>query len=261
MAQPFPMLLAVGAIAGASGAGVSIALNSNNISDHTATVDNDELKTMAANVNALVQENKDLRSRLESLESDNELISAAPIRTVVSNDESPISIGDDELNEMRMLLAQLKNPAGSMPPHFESWVKEAQDTLDKQEAEERAAQREIREAERMDERMAKYSEELGLNQFQADEMRKTLDTQTQQRNDMFSAMRGGDMGGMSREEMRDQMGQIRTETNTALQNLLSPTQYEQYEGMDNNDFGGGRRGGGNNGGGGAGGGGRRGGGN
>ena len=38
MAQPFPMLRAVGAIAGASGAGVSIALNSTNATSHTATV-------------------------------------------------------------------------------------------------------------------------------------------------------------------------------------------------------------------------------
>jgi hypothetical protein len=250
MAQPFPILLAVGAIAGASGAAVSIALNSTDSSSNAPAVDTDDLKSMSSDVSALAQENKELRSRLERLESDNELLSATPVRSAASNDQSPVSIGDDELNEMRALLAQLKNPATSMPPHFESWVKEAQVTLDKQKAEERAAQRAERDAARMEERMAKYSAELGLNTFQADEMRKTLENQSQMRNDMFTAMRGGDMGSMSRDEMREQFGQIRTETNTALENLLTPSQFEQYEGMDNND--GGRRGGGNNGGGGGG---------
>ena len=141
MSQAFPLFLAVGAVAGAAGAAVSVTLSSSESTETTAAVDQDALRSISDELRDLIEENRDLRDRVDSLENTQSLVGPAPSRVDATPDEQDgaIQISEDELNEMRALIAQLKNPARAMPPNFEAWVEEANDAIQAREREERSA--------------------------------------------------------------------------------------------------------------------------
>jgi hypothetical protein len=160
------------------------------------------------------------------------------------------AVRQGELDELRDLLAAVRDPeTGS--EQLESLVLnvlEAKEDRERAERDER--RREALEA-RLDERLADLTEKLGLNTYQAGELKRVLTSEQEARDTFFAEMR--ETGTWDREAMRDGMEEIRTTTRTELQTVLSAGQYEQYVEQDTGfgSFGGfgGRRGGGDDGGG------------
>ena len=130
-----------------------------------------------------------------------------------------------------------------------------EDARDERRAEERVR--------RMDRQMERLTAELGLDEYQAIEMRKALTMSDEKRSEFFTNMR--ESGAWDREAMREGMSEIREYTNEVLSSVLTSDQLSTYQTMEQDSFrgfggggpgGGGSRGGGGGGGRGGGGGGR-----
>lgn len=140
-------------------------------------------------------------------------------------------------------------------PNFDHRVMAVLEAKEEQERQERRQREEERAQRRMEERVQRYREELGLDDYQTQEMARILTDADNQRRDYFNQLRANrDMGGdWDRESIREQMTALNENTNTQLSSILNQEQMTKYEEGNNNwgdFFGGGRRGGGggNNGG-------------
>ena len=97
----------------------------------------------------------------------------------------------------------------------------------------------------MEDRLAKLQTDLGLDQTQVDSMRGIFQNQTVKVDEMRQSMREARDSGLDMGSMREMWTGLRDDTNTAVQGILSPSQYEQYEESNSNRGWGGRgRGGG-----------------
>jgi len=156
-----------------------------------------------------------------------------------------------DLDELRKLLASL-NDVGSPPPAgLQSMVERALEVRDEQEQREREERRRVAAEERLDRRVADLAEKLGLDPTQQQGMRQVLSERDLVRDQFMEQMRGGGFAGADRETIRDQAQTLYEESNTQIQSLLSPAQWEQYQELDDRggnfmrgrNFGGGGRGG------------------
>lgn len=187
---------------------------------------------------SLRRESKELSLRLVALES----------RASASRREQVIESGGDaasitELQEsVAALAAALQNPQSSSSAGFRQMVASALEEVQTAQAEERTSEREQREIDRIVERMADYSEKLGLDAIQRKSMQDVLIDSSSKRNTLFTSMRDGTV---PREDIREAFTTQRSDTEAALGQILSPQQLEDYNGMsqDRGGFGGGGRGG------------------
>jgi hypothetical protein len=147
----------------------------------------------------------------------------------------------EEIDELRGLLTAVRDPETGAD-QLEGLVLNVLEAKEDRDREERDERRREAMEERMDERVAKLTEELGLNGYQAGEMKRILTDEQTTRDEFFTKMREG--GNWDREAMRDSMEEIRTTSRTALQTVLSASQYDQYVEQDSGFGGFGRRGGG-----------------
>jgi hypothetical protein len=198
-----------------------------------------ELSALRNQVRTLADENRLLEDRMAALELKSELPpimapAAAPLQLVAPAIENPQS------EEVAALLAAYEDPEQT-PEGLETVILGVVQAQEEREREERDARREEEWQERLDEQMQEYAEKLGLNGYQATEMRTALDDQRTASSDLWQQRRDG---GMGRTDMRDAFGEIRENTQTTLQGLLLPNQYEQYETMQDDRGGGWGRGGG-----------------
>jgi len=111
-------------------------------------------------------------------------------------------------------------------PEFKEGVRT---TLDEIREEQRAAQEEEREArmvERTQERAREIAERLALTPAAAEELAEILVGGIQSRRDAFALVESGQI---PRDEVRQVMREQRDETNSLIQNLLTPTQYAEYQ--------------------------------
>jgi len=78
------------------------------------------------------------------------------------------------------------------------------------------------------------TEEHGLTPHQRDEMTKILERRRKAVGEFFRLMFGPGREGeeVDRAAIRAKIEDVQTETTTALQNLLSPSQYEAFEAQD-----------------------------
>ncbi len=242
----------VGALAGIGGAFVAQGLVSSDAPrsvDHSSGLvpeGSEDTDALINQVASLQQKNEDLTMRLSSLEHRLNGSLREEIPT-----ESSEKIAELQ-NQVVQLAKALDNPTSPESVSLRNAVSFALEDIRAAEEAERDAEREAREIRRMDERMEKYAKDLGLDQIQVKEMRLVLDGESIKREEMFNTMRDGTM---DRGEMRTVMNDLREETRTALQGILTPAQYESYTESDRG-FGRGMRGfdsGGNRGGGGRGG--------
>lgn len=124
--------------------------------------------------------------------------------------------------------------------------------VEKREAD-AAAQREVERAQRREEQlerqMERYIEELGLDDYQAGQMKTILNDTSVARNEFFTEMR--ESGVMDRQLIREKMTEINDSQIEQLGNVLTSVQMSQYTEMTANagfGGGGGRWSGGNSGG-------------
>lgn len=250
------ILLAIlaGALAGVGGAFVSQALLApadvhRPVEESLALEPGSDVDAgaLAEQVAALSRKNDDLVMRLSALENR----MGSSLREEVPT-ESSEEIAALQRQVVQLAMA-LDNPASAESVSLRKAVGSALEDIRAAEEAEREKEREEREARRMDEQVARLTEELGLDSGQAKDMRNLMDSERLKREELFATMRDGTM---NREDMRDSMGSLRDDWNTALAGILTPAQLQTYNdsnlGRTLNNFG---RGGGGRGGGGFGGGG------
>jgi hypothetical protein len=144
---------------------------------------------------------------------------------------------------------------GTNSPEFVATVGRALEEIRAQEEAEREAARQEMMRQRIEDRVARLQESLGLSNVQTRDMRTVLLDQESKRDELFASMRDGQGDPMS---MRESMRTLRDETSTALQGILTADQYQTYRETERDDFRGGfggdfgrgNRGGGGTGGGG-----------
>ena len=213
--------------------------------DSVASLDEAALGSLSDQIGAMREEQDELASRVLDLEM---RPAAARVEEVAERlDDGPTS------GELEAVLAKLgeAGSSGLAVTDFElrNLVSGTlQDIRDQEDAERR--QRELeRDIERVEERLVRMQDDLGLEPYQVDGMRNVLIDEATKRNELFAELReeGGGRG-----DMRDAMIELRAETNAAAQLVLTPDQFEKYE--ESNDWGRGRGGFGGGGGGGRGGG-------
>ncbi len=115
--------------------------------------------------------------------------------------------------------------------------------LDRRDAEKEAERRtrdDQRRKERIDRRMERYQESLGLSDAQTYDMGQIIAEADAARSNLFSEMR--ESGNWDRELIREQATAMNEKTNTALSGILSTTQMDSYlaEQENSRGFGGGR---------------------
>lgn len=130
---------------------------------------------------------------------------------------------------------------GASSPEFVATVGRALEEIRAQEEADREAERQALQRQRVEDRVARLQESLGLSNVQTRDLRTVLLDQEDKRDALFSSIRDGQGDPMS---MRDSMRDLRDQTNTALQGILTADQYDSYRETERDDFRGGFGGGG-----------------
>ena len=259
MSTQIPVVLVAAVVAGGAGAFATRALTpapqTETPSGPAALAPDSDLNE---NVARLLDQQAEIMSRLDKLEVDNAMASAGSVRV-------PAADGKSEVDLAALIDARLAELSGSastgalVTPEFRNMVDTVMEMREEEErlaAEQRRAERETQQLEN---RLTRMQTDLGLDANQVDGMRRVLTDANERRDQLGQEMRAAREAGvqMDREEMRATWSAYTEETNLAVQNVLTPTQYEQYQESNQNTFGRGRGfgGGGDTG---AGGGGRRG---
>lgn len=181
------------------------------------------------------------------------------VLTAINRRAMPATADAAERGDSGTDVAALGLDPASLPdidaPEFESAVAAAIENIEAREREERDAEREARELERIEERLADMRTKLGLDQYQETEMRTLMIDGMHAMNETRELMRSGEL---DRGEIRQTFDDLRTDGETKLQAILTPSQYQQYQDENMGGFGGfggrqrggfgGGPGGGNNGG-------------
>jgi hypothetical protein len=189
-------------------------------------------------------EEVDLRHELRELRADNAALmdrvraleqmkpAVEPSRTQVALEPAPEQAA--KTREIVALAAALTDPNAPLPENLKSGVAEALEAIRAEEEAERERRRQEAAAKRLEERVQRYVDELGLNAYQAGELRVAMTLEESKRNALFAEMREGD-GDFT--QVRERMGEIRDEAQKTITNALTPEQYEKYRESSRRDFG------------------------
>ena len=216
----------VAAVAGAAAAGVvTLALAP---SDAATPADNAVTLTEAASprqgtdlvaeLDELASENRELRARIEALESR----PMSDARTLIEP--------SDGQHSAAIAAAQGGASALGVPPaEIQAQVATAIEAIRTQERAEAARAREQRELQRMEERLTDLRERLGLSPTQENDLRALLlaDRAAEAEYDRQRE------AGMSRDALRVVREQQRTEQQAQLAKILTPEQLANYRQRDN----------------------------
>jgi chromosome segregation ATPase len=176
----------------------------------------------------LQMENAALSARLVQLEERlAELQNArTPVITATESRERPA----DDAPESTL------RPGASLEvtPAFVASVGKALDAIKAKEEAERETKRKELQAQRIEERVTRLQQELGLTNRQASDLRTALITQDDKRETLFTSMRDG-LG--DPRDLRESFRVIRDETNATLQAVLTPEQFQGYLQREDSDFG------------------------
>lgn len=129
--------------------------------------------------------------------------------------------------------AALLDPSFEVTPTFVASVGQALDTIKAREDAEREAKRKEIQAQRVEERVAKLQQDLGLSSRQATDLRTALIAQDDKREALYSSVRDGLA---DPRDMRDSFRQLHEETSQTVQGILTPEQFEGYV-KSEDDFG------------------------
>lgn len=202
------------------------------------------LEPLRLELTRIEQDNMLLRRRLEDLEN------LAWTQPAVHDEraDAPRPLVDENLlalqqkvDALTMALQDASVSSGDGP--FVDSVEAAMQILREREEKQRDAERAQLVAERIDERIAELTAELGLDNWQQTQMRTLYNEASAERGKVFETARSsGDFGGM-----RDAMRAVDAATDSQLAGILSPGQLTSFQELGGMDLGfgfpgGGRRG-------------------
>lgn len=255
MTNPLPIVLVSSLLAGGVGAvaGSTILSPAPTAAETNTAVGAD----LSSELKDLQAQNRELSNRLKTLEDRESLAPlASPGR--VAADGANLNLEE----AVRGVLEEMNGDGTGLvaaTPSMQAAVESVLEMREQRERQERDQRRAEAEEKRIEDRLAKMQTELGLDQNQTNSMRGIFQDQDLKQNELRDQMRAGrENGTMDFADMRTMWGDLRAETNTAIEGVLTPVQYEQYQesfandrgGRGGNDGGGGGGRGGNDGGGG-----------
>ena len=129
-------------------------------------------------------------------------------------------------------------------PQFKDSVRNTMEEVREEQREEQRARREEEMLARTENRAKEIAEQLNLPPGTANELTQIMLDGAQARTDMFTLMRSGEFG---RGDVRGMMREQRDDVNQQVQSILTESEYEQYQQLQQEDrgrswFGGGRGG-------------------
>lgn len=233
------ILLASAVIAIVAGAGASLAsrafqerparaeteTRADSSGRSVAAIGLDEPETRRA-LDELRMENTVLRERLAALEA--RLGELASTRTPLGQGESTT------LHASRDGEAPLASETVVADDDFVASVGRALDEIQRREGTEREARRQELQAERIEARVTRLQQELGLNNRQASDLRTALIAADDKREALFTSLRENE--GDPR-DLRESFRTLRDERDTALRGILTPEQFETFRQGEEGDFG------------------------
>ena len=234
MSQTLPIVIVSSLLAGGAGAVLATILQPADPVTTEATDDgaNEEI---LARLTALQQTADANAKRIEDLE-------AAPALAPVSGARSDAA-GLTE-SEVRALISEVATAEVGEPSSMAAATVER--VLEQREERERLEREQRRAADRekrVEDRLAKMQQELGLDLGQMNQMRTLYLERDAKRDEMRQTMRQGFQDGtMNRESMGEMWKTMQTEHETAVQGILTAGQYEQYQESGYDDPWGGRGG-------------------
>ena len=243
MSNTLPILIAASIFAGGAGAVATTVLINPGSNAHSSdtTVATGETEFLTA-VDVLREENRMLVDRVDALELTAQLapVGGAP-RTAAAIDRSEI---EDIVKDVLGSLDTGDGTVVAATPAMQAAVESVLDMREDRERQEREAKRAEAQVKRLEDRIAKLQTDLGLDQNQTNSMRTVLQDEETLRNEARTKMREArDSGNMDMGNLRQVWTDMTDTTNQAVQGILSPSQYEQYqESQPSNRWGGGGRG-------------------
>jgi hypothetical protein len=227
MKQATLLTVVIAGVVGAASAAGTALLLSPATSDRAlvaAASPTSQRKDYDAEIGDLQRQNDDLLLRIAALEG--RPASTAPVRAPV---------GDDGFkDEVRDWMASFEDQDGQVPEALVASVGDALGQIRDQEREERQVSMAEAQAERLEERLTELQTDLGLSQYQVDELRPVLTAQNERRAELFA----GGWENVDRGSMRENMQAIREETDKALSTILTGEQLEGYNQSARGDRGG-----------------------
>ncbi len=203
----------------------------------------------------------EFEEELEKLRVDNQMLFARIVeleeaRALSENRRAVVaqpSAEEDRANEDPVDgLAALTAPDGTLAPVLEEGMRRAFEDFRNEEREESEQRWEEARQKELDARISRYTTQLNLDSYQAEEMRTILTDEQVRRGELMDAARETGSWDTLREDMRA----VRTESREGLERVLTPEQLTQYDqssrgrgGPPRGGTGGDRNGGGRNGGG------------
>lgn len=102
---------------------------------------------------------------------------------------------------------------------------------------ERTQQRQAQQDQERADRLKKFVDEARLSSTQAQDLTRLLDDESARRKALWDARRtaGSEGGGLTGQQVREQMRTLRQTTDDGAKAMLSPEQYTQYESMRSED--------------------------
>lgn len=188
---------------------------------------------LALQVQQLVEEQRGLVARLEMLEARPAV--SATVRSAIADPN--VTLSDAEVDELRELIEISAAVKGSETPvdlgSLET-VRSAMEVIEAEREAERDAERAARMEERRAEMVAELAEQLGLDDFQTEQLGRLYS----ERDAEFAAVREQMFELDDRDLVRDMFTEVRERYDEQMKNLFTDAQYQQYEELGNNRRGG-----------------------
>lgn len=243
MSTSLPITLIASLLAGGAGAVAAVTLTSTNsepVEAQSADVESavlDRLASIEAGMDANAQAIEELASKPQLVP-----VAGSSRLDMASAGESGLSKEDVMALIKETATEELSAPTAVAAATVEAVIEQRDERKRLERDERRAAESE----KRTEDKLAKMQSELGLDMNQMNGMRDVYTTRDAKISEMRTAMREGwQSGGMDRTKMREMWTGVRDETDTAIQGVLTPNQFDQYKENGYDDMGG--RGGGNGG--------------
>ena len=188
---------------------------------------------LALQVQQLVEEQRGLVARLEMLEA--RPAASAPARAAIADPN--LTLSDAEIDELRELIeasAALQRTDAPVDLNSLETVRSAMEVVEAEREAERDAERAARMEERRAEMVAELAEQLGLDDFQTEQLGRLYS----ERDAEFAAVREQMFELDDRDLVRDMFTEVRERYDEQMQNLFTDAQYEQYQELGNNRRGG-----------------------
>jgi hypothetical protein len=236
--KPQEILLASAVIAVVGGAGAALATRALLATSERKATAHEPLPTTlvpaqesAAGLEEVQRAQRELLGRLEALER--RLVVASNERTQAEPEPTSPVAGTTEEGRVAVRPRALEADP-ELTPEFVASVERALTRIQEAEEAEREKTRKELQAQRVEDRVTRLQQELGLTNRQASDVRTALLAQDEKREALFTSMREG-TGDPS--AMRDGFRTLRDDAHAELQRILTPEQYSAYQKTEESEFG------------------------